>query len=137
MIEKKYDNDMIILFDGVCNLCNGAVQFIIKWDHKKRFKFASLQSDSGQELLKSYGENTKSFESLIFIDRGTVYKKSTGALRIGRLLGGMWPLVGLGLVIPGILRDPVYTAIAMSRYQFFGKQDSCMIPQKEILDRFL
>jgi predicted DCC family thiol-disulfide oxidoreductase YuxK len=133
-MESEYP---IILFDGVCNLCNGAVQFIIKRDPEARFKLAALQSETGQALLDQHGFTTESFETIVLIEGSTVYTHSTAALHIVRHLSGMWPIL-FGLIgIPKPLRDGIYLWISRNRYRWFGKRDSCMIPSPELRSRFL
>jgi predicted DCC family thiol-disulfide oxidoreductase YuxK len=128
--------ERIVLFDGVCNLCSHSVQFILARDPQALFKFASLQSEPGQALLKAHQLPTENFNSLVLIERGKVYTASTGALRIGQQLKGLrW--LGLLLWIPRGLRDAVYSLIARNRYRWFGKQDSCWLPTPERKARFL
>jgi predicted DCC family thiol-disulfide oxidoreductase YuxK len=127
----------IILFDGVCNLCNGAVVFIIKRDKKNVFKFAALQSEIGQELTSKFKIDTSKVDSIILIDGEKHYEKSTAALRIARELSGGYPLLYGFMVLPGFLRNAVYDYIARNRYKWFGKKESCMIPTPELKSRFL
>jgi predicted DCC family thiol-disulfide oxidoreductase YuxK len=126
----------IILFDGVCNLCNSSVQFILKRDPNGTFKFASLQGETGQALLKKYGLNTDS-NSFVFIENDKIHLKSTAALRVCRKLTGAWRLLAAFLIIPGFIRDHFYGIIAKNRYRWFGKKDSCMLPKPEWKNRFL
>ena len=128
--------ERIVLFDGVCNLCSYSVQFILARDPQALFKFASLQSEPGQALLKAHQLPTENFNSLVLIEQGQVYTGSTGALRIGRQLQGLgW--LGLFLRVPRGLRDAVYHWIARNRYRWFGKQDSCWLPTPARKARFL
>ncbi|WP_010516695.1 thiol-disulfide oxidoreductase DCC family protein [Croceivirga radicis] len=128
----------IILFDGVCNLCNGAVQFIIKRDKRSVFKFASLQSEIGKQLTKERGIDTELLDSIILIEPGIAYySKSTAALEIMKSFGGVWNLTRLFTVLPEGFRDIVYDFIAKNRYKWFGKKDACMIPTPELQSRFL
>ncbi|TKD65991.1 thiol-disulfide oxidoreductase DCC family protein [Flavobacterium sp. ASW18X] len=128
----------IILFDGVCNLCNGAVQFIIKRDKRSVFKFASLQSEIGKRLTKERGIDTELLDSIILIEPGIAYySKSTAALQIMKSFGGIWNLTRLFTVLPEGFRDIVYDFIAKNRYKWFGKKDACMIPTPELQSRFL
>lgn len=129
-------NKNIVLFDGVCNLCNGLVRFIIKRDAVGKFKFASLQSATGQQYLKRFGLKNE-FQSLVFIQGDQFYIKSTGALKILREVGGIWQIFGALLLIPRPIRDFFYDQIAKSRYKVFGKRDACMIPTPELKGRFL
>jgi predicted DCC family thiol-disulfide oxidoreductase YuxK len=126
----------IILFDGICNFCNSSVQFIIKRDPTGYFKFASLQSDTGQQLLKRYGVS-KEIDSLIVIEEQKVYIKSKAALQICRKLTGFWRFFSILMVLPPIFRDFLYDRVAKNRYNWFGKSDSCMLPTAEMKKRFL
>lgn len=132
MITEK----SIILFDGVCNLCSGAVQFILKRDHKKQFVFASLQSEVGQNLLLKHKVNT-SLETIILLQNDKWFSQSTAALEIARQLSGGWPLLYAFIIIPRFIRDGIYDWISRNRYRFFGKKDACMIPSPEWKNRFL
>ncbi|MDR7670185.1 thiol-disulfide oxidoreductase DCC family protein [Bacillus altitudinis] len=126
-----------ILFDGVCNVCSGAVQFIIKRDPNERMMFASLQSDTGQRVLKENGLPLDEFNSFIYIENGTLYMKSTGILKAARHLKGIYRWSYLLLVIPRPIRDWFYQLIAKNRYKWFGQKTSCMMPTPEIQKRFL
>ncbi|MEH7113920.1 thiol-disulfide oxidoreductase DCC family protein [Neobacillus niacini] len=125
-----------ILFDGVCNLCNSSVQFIIKRDPKSHFKFASIQSETGRSLLKQYGFD-KEIDSFILIENQRIYLKSSAALRVCRNLNGMWKLLTILRILPAPFRDFFYDIVAKNRYKWFGKKESCMIPTKEMKKRFL
>ncbi len=127
----------VLLFDGVCNLCNGAVQFIIKRDTDAQFRFASLQSDAGQALLNQHDLPTEDFDTMVYIEGDAVYTKSTAGLRIARRLSGLWPLLYAFIVIPRPLRDAVYGIIVRNRYRWFGRRDECMIPSPDLQSRFL
>ena len=126
----------VVLFDGVCNLCNGAVQFIINRDKNAKFMFASLQSDFGQQLLEKHQLNKKDFDSFILLENGIIYKKSTAALRMFGGLGGVWKFSYALFIFPAFIRDFVYDLVARNRYRFFGKKDACMIPTPELKARF-
>ena len=126
----------IILFDGVCNLCNGAVQFILKRDKHKRFLFASLQSDVGQQKLRDY-QLSKEPETILLLSAQRVLDKSNAALEIARHLSGPWPLLYTLKIVPRFIRDAVYSWIAKNRYRFFGKREVCMIPTPELKSRFI
>jgi len=128
---------VIILFDGVCNLCNGAVQFIIRRDPGQRFRFASLQSAAGQELLQRYGVDATVLYSIMVIDDGVLYQRSDAALRIARYLSGLWPVLAIFRILPRPFRDAVYNYIATHRYKWFGKREACMIPTPDMKTRFL
>ena len=128
----------IILFDGVCNLCNGAVTFIIKHDKKDTFRFASLQSEIGKKLISERGMNPEQLDSIILIDPGVAYyQKSTAALEISRELSGGYSLLKNFLFIPEGLRDGIYNFVARNRYKWYGKKESCMIPTPELKSKFL
>lgn len=128
--------DKIILFDGYCNLCSGTVKFILKKDHLAKFKFASLQSKSGQELLKRFNLPTDDFESFVYISGENPYRRSTAALHVFKELGGLWPLLFVFIVVPPFLRDFFYSLIAKTRYKIFGKTNSCMVPRDQFKNRF-
>ena len=127
----------IILFDGVCNVCNGAVQFIIKRDKKNHFRFASLQSAEGRKLLAQYELPVNDFNSFVLIENGRVYTRSTGALKVIKKLSGLWPLLYGFIIVPKFIRGSIYNLVATNRYKWFGKKDSCMIPTPEIMAKFL
>lgn len=141
MNPKTYNaalaNHDIILFDGVCNLCNSAVNFIIDRDPNQQFIFSSLQSESGRNLLKRHHYDTQYLDSLVLIQNGKVYFKSTAALRIAQQLSGMWPLFYAFIVLPPFIRDFFYDIVARFRYQAFGQSDKCRIPTPEVTSRFL
>lgn len=126
----------IILFDGECNLCNNSVQFIIKRDQRAIFKFASIQSKIGHEIVEKFNIPTD-IDSIILIVDNKSYFKSSAAIRICRNLKGLWKLFYYLLIIPKPLRDFFYDIIAKNRYKWFGKRDSCMLPSPEIRHRFL
>lgn len=130
------ENHPVVLFDGVCNLCNSSVQFIIERDVENRFKFSSLQSDFGQSFLKKYQLNTETFDSILLVEEDQYYSKSTAALKIGQELKGLKWLKVLWIV-PKFLRDFVYSIISKNRYKWFGKQDNCWIPTPELQEKFL
>jgi predicted DCC family thiol-disulfide oxidoreductase YuxK len=127
----------IVLFDGVCNFCNRSVNFILDRDAHRRFRFAALQSDAGQAVLRQFGLRTDDFDTAVLVERGRAYTKSSAALRIARNLGGWWSLLALLFAIPPFLRDAVYDVLARNRYRWFGKTDSCRVPTPEVRERFL
>lgn len=127
----------ILLFDGVCNLCNRTVQFVIKRDSKTKFCFASLQSDFGQTLLKRFGLPLDDFDSFVLIKGNKYYLRSTAVLYVLKELGWIWKLLYAFIIFPRPIRDYVYSLIARSRYKVFGKRDHCMLPTPEQRDRFL
>ena len=126
-----------LLFDGVCNLCNGSVQFILKRDKSGRFRFASLQSDAGRRLMTGHGLDPDALSSVVLIEDGRAYQESTAALRIARHLPGAWKLLRIFTVIPRPLRDAAYRLIARNRYRWFGKTEACWLPTPELRARFL
>jgi predicted DCC family thiol-disulfide oxidoreductase YuxK len=126
-----------ILFDGVCNFCNAGINFIIKQDKEKVFRFAALQSDAGQKLLQHYHLPTEGFNSFVLIDSGKVYLKSAAALQIYAKLSWYWKWSQVFWVVPKFLRDAVYNLVARNRYEWFGKKEACMIPGPEVRGRFL
>lgn len=129
----------IVLFDGVCNLCNAAVQFILANDSKSRFRFASLQSDAAGRLLSRVAQENEvqAYDSLILIEVDEVYRKSTAALRIARKLNYPWPLLYPLIYVPTRVRDSAYDFIAKNRYRWFGRKMVCRIPTKDEADKFL
>jgi len=132
------NTNSILLFDGVCTLCNGAVRFIIERDRDARFKFAPLQSEFGQSELRKLKLPTKQFDSYVLLENGKSYFRSTAAIRVYSQLDGiMWKLTPVFYVIPTPIRDAVYGWVARNRYKWFGKEDACMIPTPEITKRFV
>ena len=129
-------NHPIVFFDGVCNLCNASVQWLIKRDQKHQFRFAPLQGETAKLHLKITDENATP-QSVILFENGKVYQKSTAALRLAVKLGFPWFLAGIFFIIPRFLRDWVYDYIARNRYRWFGKKDACMIPTPELKALFL
>jgi predicted DCC family thiol-disulfide oxidoreductase YuxK len=127
----------IILFDGVCNLCNGSVDFIIRRDRCGIFRFASLQSAAGRALLQQHGLPPDTLDSVVLVDEAGVHARSTAALRIARKLGAAWPLAYAFIVVPRPLRDALYDFIAHRRYRWFGKRETCRLPSPAERDRFL
>ena len=126
----------IVLFDGICNFCNGSVNFIIARDPAGYFKFATLQSEAGQQLRRKYaiGEN---IDSIILIEDDTAYIYSSAPLRVAKRLTGAWWLFGVFWIVPKAIRDYFYRMFARNRYRLFGKKDVCMVPTPEIRARFL
>jgi predicted DCC family thiol-disulfide oxidoreductase YuxK len=126
----------VILFDGVCNLCSNSVQFVIKRDPQGLFRYASLQSDFGQQLLKEYNLPADQFNSFILYQDKQIYTRSTGALKMLTQLKG-WKWTKIFYIVPRFIRDSIYNLIAKYRYSWFGKKDECMIPTKELKARFI
>lgn len=127
----------VVLFDGVCNLCNSFVQFIIMRDPKSRIHFAALQSNYGQEQLNKFSIPASLFESIVLIKKGKIYQHSNAVLEICRLMGAMWPVLYIFKIIPAFIRDLIYNWIANNRYRWFGRQEECMIPTPALKARFL
>jgi len=130
-------NKPVILFDGVCNLCNTAVQLIIKKDLKEHYLFAPLQSDAGQRILLHNKLENLDLSTIILLENNKIYDKSTAALRITRRLSGGYSLLYAFIIVPKFIRDAVYKIIAKNRYKWFGKRAQCMIPTPSIKARFL
>lgn len=128
----------LILFDGVCNLCNGAIQFIIKHDKEDVFRYAALQSDIGKKLIEERNIDTENVDSILLIEQGVAYyNKSDAALQIGKHLKGYRTISGILYLIPSGLRNNVYDFIARNRYKWYGKREQCMIPTPELKAKFL
>ncbi|HMI94414.1 MAG TPA: thiol-disulfide oxidoreductase DCC family protein [Polyangiales bacterium] len=127
----------ILLFDGVCNFCNDAVNFMLDHDREGRFRFAALQSDVGKRLLAEHGLADLPLSTSVLIDGERAYKDSDGLLRAASLLGGPWRLLAPLLFVPRALRDPLYRAFARNRYRWFGRTEQCRVPTPETRSRFL
>ncbi len=127
----------IILFDGVCNLCNSSVLFVIKHDRTARFSFASLQSTFGQLQRKKFNLPLNDLNTLLLVKDGRLLTRSTAALEIAKQLDGLWPCLYIFKIVPAFLRDGVYDYVAKNRYKWFGKKESCMIPTPELRARFI
>ena len=129
--------DPVLLFDGVCNLCNGIVRFTVRFDAAGTFRFAPLQSPVGRRLLEEHDLPTDGFDSFVLVEDGAAYTKSTAALRVCRRLDGPFPLLYPLLALPTGLRDRVYDLVADHRYRVFGRKAECPVPEPEIRERFL
>lgn len=127
----------IVLFDGVCNLCNSSVQFLIRNDKKKCLYFASLQSDFGQEVLRKFNLPQSDFNSFVLLEGEKIYLRSSAALRIAYFLGGWWKIFQIFWIVPRFVRNAIYNLIAKNRYKWFGKKTECMMPSPELKERFL
>ena len=127
----------VVLFDGVCNFCNRAVNFILRHEKKAVLKFAPLQSEAGRRLARQYGLNSDEPESLVLIEEEKLYLRSSAALRISRYLRGGWPLMIGFIIVPTVIRDLVYRWIAANRYRWFGRRSQCMVPTEENRSRFI
>lgn len=128
---------MIVVFDGLCNFCNGWVSFVIKRDSRMRFRFASAQSERGAKLLDQISPRPVSLESIVLIDGSRHFEKSDAVLRILGALDGHWPASRILLLAPKALRDACYSAFARHRYKLFGKSETCPVPDARVRDRFL
>jgi predicted DCC family thiol-disulfide oxidoreductase YuxK len=133
-IQDRFD---IILFDGVCNLCNDAVDFIIRRDKKNQFKFISLQENLAQKLLENYKVKEVFPDSIALIRGNQIFYKSRAALEISKKLSGIWPVFYAFIIIPPFLSDPLYDWIAKNRYKWFGKKETCRLPNEEEKSKFL
>lgn len=130
------ESSSVVLFDGVCNVCNSAVNFIIDRDKAGRFRFASLQSEAGRRLCKTHGIPLE-LDSIALVQNGRAYTESAAVLRIAKELDGMWPALFSLVVLPRPLRDRAYRYFAAHRYQWFGRMDACRVPAPDVLQRFL
>ena len=137
-MENLPKDKKIILFDGVCNLCDETVQFLIKRDKKDIFRFVAIQSDLGQEIIQHIGIDTSKTDSIIlYIPGEAYYYKAEAALKIGKELGGAYSLLSIFTLLPKVLSNGVYDFIARNRYKWYGKKESCMIPTPELKAKFL
>lgn len=131
------EDTAIVLFDGLCNLCSGSVQFIIKRDPSGIFQFASLQSDFGQRKLEKFNIDKNLLHSIILIKGDQFFQRSDAALEVAKKLSGAWPIFYAFKILPQFFRDGIYNSIARNRYRFFGKKDACWIPTPTLKSRFL
>lgn len=128
----------ILLFDGVCNLCNNAVQFVIKRDKKDLYRYAALQSEVGRRLTSERHIDTSQVDSIILIEPGVAYyTKSAAALKVARSFGGIWGLVAIFQWIPEGISNKIYDFVAKNRYNWYGKKEACMVPDPELKSKFL
>ena len=127
----------LILFDGICNFCNSAVNFVIKKDNGAIIHFAPLQSPKGRLYLKQYNYPVNNLNSFVFIEDNKVYTKSTAALKVCRHLKGLWPLCYGFIIVPKFIRDGIYSWVAKNRYKWFGVRQECMMPTPEVRSRFV
>ena len=138
------DNNLIILFDGICNLCNSTVNFILKTDKNNIFKFSPLQSDAGERFLRKiyreqkYWKNERFYsDTIILFENGKFYTRSTAVLRIFKRFNGIWKILYIFIIIPSPIRNFIYNIISRNRYKWFGKRDKCMIPTEEEKSKFI
>jgi len=127
----------LVLYDGVCHLCNGSVRFIIRRDPAKQFQFGQLQSASGRSRLEGFPTTGESMNTLVLLEAGKIYTKSTAVLRIARRLSGGWPLFYAFIVMPPFMRDTLYNVVSRYRYRWFGRSEKCMLPSQADMDRFI
>ena len=126
----------IILFDGVCNLCSGSVQWIIRHDKRGHFKFASLQSDFGKNLVAKYNIDP-SLDSVLLVFKSRYFSKSTAALHIAKECNGLWKILFVFIIVPRFFRDWIYNFVAKNRYKWFGKKEECWLPNTDLEARFV
>jgi|688.fasta_scaffold258663_3 predicted DCC family thiol-disulfide oxidoreductase YuxK len=129
--------ECVMLFDGVCHLCNGAVRFIMEQDPKGRIHFAPIQSDLGRRLYSQHGLNVDAPETLLLVTQERAFRESDAVIEIGRRIGGLWKLVVCGQFIPRAIRDAAYRFVARNRYRWFGKREACLMPPPELRCRML
>lgn len=127
----------LILFDGVCNLCNTWVQWVLKRDKHAQFRFAALQSDTGRQLLMQYSLNPDNIDTVVLIDNNRAYTHSDVALRVASRIGGIWSATAIFYIFPRSFRNIVYNWIARNRYRWFGRQSECWLPRPEWKERFV
>jgi predicted DCC family thiol-disulfide oxidoreductase YuxK len=135
MSELNTQDTPVILFDGLCNLCNSSVQFILKRDRKKQFRYASMQGVTGRLLLQRF--NLSGNSSFFLLKQDKIYTQSDAALKVAKELSGLWPLCYLFIVVPPFIRDSVYRFIASHRYHWFGKKEQCEVPSAAVKNYFL
>jgi len=138
VLEKSYntlDKHPLVLFDGVCNLCNSSVDFIIRKEKGNELRFASLQSTVGQKIVANYGKDVP--DSILFLNNGQLYSKSTAVLQLSKYLKFPWPLFYFLVVFPKIIRDVIYDFIARNRYKWFGVKETCRLPSDDERAKFL
>lgn len=136
-MDIEASHKIILLFDGYCNLCNGCVKFVLNHEKNSLITFASLQSETGEKLLAKYHIDPGVTDSLVLIEHGKVYIKSSAALRLSKYMKGFYPLCMGFIIVPPFIRNWVYDFIAKHRYKWFGKSDTCMVPDKNLANRFL
>lgn len=127
-MSAVWQDHRIVFFDGVCNLCNGTVDFLVRHDKARHLRYASLQSEIGQQMLASFGLQATEFGSFVYLDHGRLRTRSAAALSVAMRLGGLWTLMGVFLIVPPFIRDTVYDWVARNRYRWFGKRETCRLP---------
>ncbi|MFW6320344.1 MAG: thiol-disulfide oxidoreductase DCC family protein [Halohasta sp.] len=131
------DEHPVLLFDGVCNLCNGTIQYLIPRDPAGKLRYAPLQSSIGETVREATGLSPDDLETVVLVDDGKAYTKSDAAIRVGEHLGGVYRLLSLGRLVPRGLRNRIYDLVAENRYDWFGRKDQCMVPDEDVSDRFV
>jgi len=134
--NEKDSPSPVVLFDGVCKLCNGSVNFLIRHDRQAQLKFAPLQSDFGRSVIDKHGKDSNALDSIMLLEGDRLSGKSTAIIRSSKYLGGFWPLCITALIIPPFIRDFIYNVVAKNRYRWFGKYDSYRPPDPGLEDRF-
>ncbi|MBH5317719.1 thiol-disulfide oxidoreductase DCC family protein [Paenibacillus sp. GSMTC-2017] len=135
--ERSNENLLVALIDGHCHMCQTITRFLVKHDHKGKFRFAALQSTAGKQLLAQGSLKDKTFDSFVLYDNGKYWIKSSAALRVAQRLGGWWALLYVFIIVPPPIRNIVYDWVARNRYRWFGKSDVCLMPTKAVMARFL
>ena len=130
-------SDSVVLFDGVCKLCSAWARFLIRFDRKRRFKLATVQSSAGKAILQWHCLPTDHYNTMLLVEGATIYTRSSAFLRVVRRLPWPWPLMCIGWAIPGPIRDWLYDRIALNRYRLFGRYETCVVPNKDHDSRFL
>ena len=136
-MSEDLTNKGIVLFDGVCNFCNSSVNFMIRKDNTDYFRFLPLQSEKGKKIVERHNLNPENLQTVILLENGKIYTRSTAALRIAKKLRGGWKLFYGFVIIPPFIRHVVYNFIAKNRYRWWGKRESCMVPTPEVRKKFL
>ncbi len=136
-IEVQRNKKVILLFDGHCNLCNWAVQFVLQRNPKKTVQFSALTSKTAQEFLQKQAIDYSKIDSILLVTDTAIYTKSTAALQLSKQLHPIWSIALIGFLLPRVVRDFLYDSIAKNRYQWFGKQDQCLLPSPELQSRFI
>lgn len=127
----------LVFFDGVCNLCNGTVQFLLKIDTRRRLQFGSLHGETAKQILPKYQISPDTLNSIVFIHQNKVHTESNAVLEIFRVIGGLWAILYIFIIIPAFIRNALYKLIARYRYEWFGKKKECIIPYPELRNRFI
>lgn len=135
--EAEARGHPIVLYDGVCGLCDRSVQLILRHDRRGRFRFAALQSDAGRALLERHGMDPAALDSVVLVEDGKAWRRSAAALRIARHMDGPWPAISIFRIIPAPVSDFFYDLVARYRYRIFGRLDACALPPPEVRARFL